>query len=100
MNGRRQAVALKWDPLTDAIPSVAARGAGDLADAIVRKARELGIPIREDRELVQILSLLDVGEGIPPEIETAIAEILAFIYWTHGRYEEVFGSPESGPAPA
>ena len=87
---KRQAIALNWNPHIDAVPTVSATGSGALADEIIRIARENNIPIREDRELVQILSLLDIGEAIPAEIHTAIAEILAFIYWTNQQYTEIF----------
>jgi len=87
----RQAIALNWNPMVDAVPQVSATGSGSLADEIIRIAKENDIPIREDRDLVQILSLLDIGEAIPAEIHTAIAEILAFIYWSNQQYTEVFG---------
>ncbi len=87
----RQAIALNWNPMTEAVPKVSATGSGALADEIIRIAKENDIPIREDRDLVQILSLLDIGEAIPAEIHTAIAEILAFIYWSNQKYSEVFG---------
>jgi len=86
----RQAIALQWTPLKDDLPKVTATGTGELADKILQLAKKNGIPIREDRDLVQILSLLNVGEGIPPEIHTAIAEILIFIYWNNQQYEEIF----------
>jgi len=89
-NNRHQAVALQWMPFQDDIPKVTATGTGELADKILRLAKENNIPIREDRDLVQILSLLNVGQGIPPEIHTAIAEILVFIYWSNQQYEEIF----------
>jgi len=85
-----QAIALQWTPLKDTAPKVKATGSGALADEILRIARANDIPIREDKDLVQILSLLDVGESIPPQVHTAIAEILAFIYWSNQQYEEVF----------
>ncbi|MDX8395180.1 MAG: EscU/YscU/HrcU family type III secretion system export apparatus switch protein [Mariprofundaceae bacterium] len=90
-----QAVALKWNPRQEQIPKVAAHGSGALADEILRIAKEHNIPIKEDRDLVQILSLLDVGEAIPPEIHSAIAEILAFIYWSNQQYKDVFGDSET-----
>ncbi|MDX8403387.1 MAG: EscU/YscU/HrcU family type III secretion system export apparatus switch protein [Mariprofundaceae bacterium] len=90
LSTERQAIALKWNPMIDAVPNVSATGSGALADEIIRIAKEHDIPIREDRDLVQILSLLDIGEAIPAEIHTAIAEILAFIYWTNQQYIEVF----------
>jgi len=39
-----------------------------------------GIPIREDRELVQVIGSLDVYREIPPELYKAAAEILVFLY--------------------
>lgn len=89
---KRHAIALKWNPMIDAVPNVSATGSGALADEIIRIAKENDIPIREDRDLVQILSLLDIGEAIPAEIHTAIAEILAFIYWTNQQYAEILGN--------
>ena len=87
---KQQAVALRWDPYLDKSPKLAAKGSGLLADEIIRVAQENGIPIREDHDLVQIFSLLDIGEAIPPEVHTAIAEILAFIYWSNQQYTEIF----------
>ena len=84
-----QAIALQWMPLQEAIPKVKASGSGALADEILRIAKENNIPIREDKDLVQILSLLDIGESIPAQVHTAIAEILAFIYWDNQHYEEI-----------
>jgi len=91
---RQQAIALKWDPYLDTAPKMAAKGSGFLADEIIRVAEENGIPIREDHDLVQIFSLLDIGESIPPEVHTAIAEILAFIYWSNQQYTEIFDQPK------
>ena len=85
-----QAVAIQWYPKRDDLPKLTAKGEGELADEILRLAREHNIPIREDRDLVQVLSLLDVGQSIPAEVHTAVAEILAFIYWTNQQYCEVF----------
>ena len=90
-SSERQAIALNWNPHLDAVPSVSATGSGALADEIIRIAKENNIPIREDRDLVQILSLLDIGEAIPNEVHTAIAEILAFIYWTNQQHADIFG---------
>jgi len=87
---KNQAIALNWDPYLDAAPALSAKGSGFLADEIIRLARENNIPIREDRDLVQIFSLLDIGASIPSEVHTAIAEILAFIYWSNQQYSDLF----------
>jgi len=91
---RTQAIALQWQPLQEAVPKVKASGSGALADEILRLAKENNIPIRENKDLVQILSLLDIGQSIPAQVHTAIAEILAFIYWTNQQYEEIINLEE------
>jgi flagellar biosynthesis protein len=76
----RQAVALRYAPKMDAAPKLVAKGRGYLADKILELAREKRIPIRHDRNLVQILARLDLEAEIPQEVYQAVAEILAFIY--------------------
>jgi len=90
---KNMAIALQWDPHLDLAPELSAKGSGMLADEIIRIAKENNIPIREDSDLVQIFSLMDIGESIPSEVHTAIAEILAFIYWSNQQYADVFGEP-------
>ncbi len=89
-----QAVALRWLPEQEPAPRLMAKGAGDMAEKIIAIAKANNIPVREDKDLVQILSWLDTGEEIPSEVHTVIAEILIFIYWTSKRYQDVF---ETGP---
>jgi flagellar biosynthesis protein len=76
----RQAVALRYAPKMDAAPKLVAKGRGYLADKILELARDKRIPIRHDRNLVQILARLDLEAEIPQEVYQAVAEILAFIY--------------------
>ncbi len=76
----KKAAALKYTRGKDQAPRVVAKGRGQLAERIVSIAREHGIPIHEDRQLVEILSALDLYQEIPPELYRAVAEILAFIY--------------------
>jgi len=75
-----QAVALRYERQRDAAPRIAARGDGFLAERILEVAREHGIPVREDRDLVQLLSLLEVGDEIPLELYQAVAEVIALFY--------------------
>ncbi len=76
---RRRAVALAYHE-GDAAPRVVASGLGLLADEIIRRAREAGVFVHESRELVAVLSRLDLDSRIPPELYLAIAEILAWVY--------------------
>ena len=78
--GNRQAAALRYSQGKDAAPRLMAKGRGAVADRILEIARRNGIPIREDRELVQVLASLDLYQEIPPELYKAVAEILVFLY--------------------
>ena len=73
------AVALGYVPGTPA-PRVLAQGRGAIAQAIVDKAEELGIPARTEPALVEFLMELDLHSWIPPELYAAVAEVLAWAY--------------------
>ncbi|AWB44277.1 FhlB domain-containing protein [Paenibacillus sp. CAA11] len=77
---RKRAVALKYEPSQHEAPVIAAKGRGHLAEQILAKAEEHGIPVQEDPALVEVLSKLDLDQQIPPELYTLVAEILSFIY--------------------
>lgn len=81
---RRRAAALQYDLEHDRAPRLVARGDGLIADRIVALAREHGIPVHEDRALVDVLARLDIGIEIPPELYRVVAEIIAFIYRLQG----------------
>jgi len=76
----RKAVALKYEPGESSAPVVVAKGKGQLAERILEKAQEHGIPVQEDSSLVEVLSKLDVDQEIPQELYTLVAEILSFVY--------------------
>jgi flagellar biosynthesis protein len=75
-----RAAALHYERGVDRAPRVVARGEGHVAERILAAAREHGVPIHEDRALVQVLSKLDVDTEIPLEVYQAVAEVLAFLY--------------------
>jgi len=79
-NRPRQAVALRYAPQSDRAPKLIAKGRGQLAERMLELAREHNVPIRQDRNLLEVLARLDLDQEIPPEVYRAVAEILAFIY--------------------
>jgi len=82
-NPNEYAVALEYKPEAMAAPVVVAKGRNLLAQKIKREARWHGIPLVENPPLAQALyRATDVGQTIPAELYTAVAEILAFIYRT------------------
>ncbi|NTW59622.1 MAG: flagellar biosynthesis protein FlhB [Nitrospirae bacterium] len=80
-----KAAALKYRAGMDSAPTLVAKGRGLVADKIIALAKEQGIPVHEDRNMVEILSSLSLYEEIPPDLYKAVAEILAFIYKMTGK---------------
>ncbi len=82
MPGKKQkkAVALRYNAEQEQVPKVIAKGTGSVAENIIALAEEHGIPVKDDPDLVEILSKLDMNEEIPPSLYVAVAELLAFVY--------------------
>lgn len=78
--GTKMAAAIKYDSAKNGAPAITASGKGTIAEKIIELAREQGIPIKNDPDLIQVLSKLKVGSEIPVELYRAVAEILAFVY--------------------
>ncbi len=73
--GNSVAVALKYNPQTDYTPIVVASGQGHVAKKIINLADESGVPIYRDDSTAAVLTMLDVGQGIPPELYQVVAGI-------------------------
>lgn len=76
---RKKAIALQYEPETDNAPKVIASGEGYLAEKIIEKAISSDVPLHKDEKLAESLSSLDIGETIPPELYSVVAEILVFV---------------------
>lgn len=81
----RKVAALRYRHGTDIAPKLIAKGKGYVADQIVALAKANDIPIHEDRNMVEILSAIELYEQIPPQLYKAVAEVLAFIYQVTGK---------------
>jgi len=77
---QKKAVALQYQKGIDNSPRLTAKGRGVHAEKIIEMAKQHGIPVQEDPDLVEILSGLDLQEEIPPELYMIVAELLAFVY--------------------
>jgi len=75
-----KAVALRYDAERNSAPDVVAKGEGEVARRILELARKNGVPVREDTDLVQLLAVCEIGEEIPIELYTAVAELLSYLY--------------------
>ena len=80
-----KAVALKYEKEKDAAPRIVAKGRGFVAQKIIETARDHGVALYEDKNLVEVLEALDLETEIPPELYRAVAEVLAFIYRLNGK---------------
>lgn len=88
MTKRPRAVALRYHPeapFLDAAPRLVAKGRGLLADRILDLAREHGVPVERDPDLLEALEPLDVDMMIPPELFQAVAVMLAALYRANRR---------------
>lgn len=81
-----KAVALKYE-VNGAAPRVTGQGEGFVAEAILAKAQEMGIPTRTEPELVEFLMQLKLNDLVPPKLYAAVAEVLAWAYEIDGKIE-------------
>lgn len=77
-NEKKTAVALEYEA-GDQAPKVVASGMGHIADKILDVAKEANVPIHKDEKLAKSLSILDIGEYIPPELYGIVAEVLVYV---------------------
>jgi flagellar biosynthesis protein len=75
-----KAVALRYDPDMDAAPVLVARGKGYVAERIIALAREHGIHVHPDPELVELLMEVELADLIPPQLYQVVARVLAMVY--------------------
>jgi flagellar biosynthetic protein FlhB len=99
-NPTHYAVALAYHPGEMEAPQLMAKGMNLVAQKIKEVAREHGIPVVEDKPLAQALyKQVEVGQSIPYELYEAVATILAHVYRTKNRQQEVLqahGAPGAG----
>ena len=82
------AAALQYEPEKDGAPRVIASGQRKIAEQILAEANKHGIPIYEDKGLTAALATVNLGEEIPPELYSVVAEVLAYIYRVTDKYSK------------
>lgn len=83
-----KAVAILYDSQKSSSPRVVASGQGEVARRIIETAKEAGVHIQEDANLVELLSKIDLGDEIPTELYQTVAEVLAFVYKVNDKFKE------------
>ena len=74
------AVALEHKHHSGRPPKVVAGGRGRIAEQILAIAFAQGVPVREDADLAQLLTSIDIDSEIPAEVLAAVAEIMTYVY--------------------
>ena len=74
-----KAVAILYDSQKSSSPKIIASGKGEVAKRIIETAKEAGVHIQEDANLVELLSKIGIGDEIPTELYQTVAEVLAFV---------------------
>lgn len=77
------AVALRYDG--EGAPRVTAKGRDQVAEQIVRLAREHGVPLQENEPLAALLARVELGDEIPETLYLAVAQVIAFAYHLSGK---------------
>lgn len=80
---RQRATALRYEPGEPA-PTVVASGVGVIAERLIERAHESGVPVTQDPALAEALGALAIGSEIAPELYAAVAETLAWAYRLDG----------------
>ena len=90
----RTAVALHYAPAdAQSAPKVVASGRGWLAERIIEVATAHGVSVRQDADLAEVLSAIDIDREIPVEAFVAVAEILRYVYAANGSTPPEFKEP-------
>ncbi|TCI05403.1 flagellar biosynthesis protein FlhB [Corallincola luteus] len=89
-----EAIALGFDG--NQAPEVLAKGYGLLAEEIINEAQAHGIHIHQDPALAAFLQKIELGEEIPKELFTVIAELIAFSYLLQGKMPEFWKTAGGG----
>lgn len=74
----QKAAALKYNESSEDAPIVVASGMGSTARQIVNLAEKNGVPVFRDDSLATLLSRLDAGVPIPPELYRAVVDIYVY----------------------
>jgi type III secretion system FlhB-like substrate exporter len=80
---RERAIALKYVPELPA-PFIVAKGEGRAAERLKKIARDAGVPILEEENLVDLLFPDDIGTLVPIEFYEIVAKVFAWVRTSEG----------------
>ena len=82
---KKTAVALSESEGGKKVPRISAAGRGKIAERILELAFENGIKVREDSDLAELLTTIELDSPIPSEAFMAVGEILSYVYQANGK---------------
>lgn len=74
----KKAAAIKYDENKDSAPIIVASGMGYVAEKIVELANDSGVPVYEDNSLATVLTQMELGREIPPELYQTVVDIYTY----------------------
>lgn len=81
----KTSIALNYDG--SGAPVISASGSGVIAQEILERAKQAGVPVIEDARLASLLSTIPLGEEIPAELYEAVAKVLVFVLTLESSFE-------------
>lgn len=75
----QKAAALKYEKEGDRAPVVVAKGKGILAQKIIEKASEVGVPLFKNELLADSLLDVEIDREIPPALYKAVVEVFVWL---------------------
>ncbi len=75
----KKAVALKYNKESQQAPTILAKGKGETAKNIIKKAQEFDISLFKNPELASSLLELDINQEIPPKLYQAVADVFIWL---------------------
>lgn len=98
-NNKQRAAALRYSEENNQAPIVVAAGAGYTATKIIEVAQENNVPVYQDDALASLLSQMNIGTEIPPELYQAVADLyLYFLKYGEPDAPATVSSPEAKPS--
>ena len=83
---KTSAISLQYNRVGYRAPKVTAKGQGWVAEKIIAMAQKQNIPIKKDKDLMELLEKIDVGQEIPEALYKIVAELLAWVYHLNKEY--------------
>ncbi len=84
-NDQDKAVALEYGQVSPRVLSVAR---GELVKKMLKIADEKGITVYRDKDLTEVLAILNPGDEIPESLFSAVAAVMAYCYNVNDKFRE------------